>query len=84
MSVLGPTRRDFLRHASTAAVFIGGRLHPVFAEPSETSRKVSTIKKGTRVTVVGSAGDWLEVRSKQGNPPGFIRRDDAMFMEKQD
>jgi len=29
--------------------------------------------------VVRSAGDWLEVRSKHGKPPGFIRRDDAMF-----
>ena len=56
----------------------------VFAEPSGSSRRVSDIKKGTRVTVVGSAGDWLEVRSKHGNPPGFIRRDDAMFMERQD
>mgnify|MGYP001558600682 FL=1 len=56
----------------------------VFAEPSDSSRRVSNIKKGTRVTVVGSAGEWLEVRSKHGNPPGFIRRDDAMFMEKRD
>lgn len=55
----------------------------VFAEPAETARKVSSIKRGTRVTVVGSAGDWLEVRSKHGNPPGFIRRDDAMFVERQ-
>lgn len=56
----------------------------VFAEPSDTSRKLSTIKRGTRVAVVGSVGEWLEVRSKHGNPPGFIRRDDAMFVEKQD
>lgn len=54
----------------------------VFAEPSDSSRKVSTIKRGTRVAVVRSVGEWLEVRSKHGNPPGFIRRDDAMFMEK--
>ena len=54
----------------------------VFAEPSEASRKVSAVKRGTRVTVVGSVGDWLEVRSKHGNPPGFIRRDDAMFVER--
>lgn len=53
----------------------------VFSEPSEASRKVSAIKRGTRVTVVGSVGEWLEVRSKHGNPPGFIRRDDAMFVE---
>ncbi|TAJ79861.1 hypothetical protein EPO44_19090 [bacterium] len=56
----------------------------VFAEPSDSSRRVSNIQKGTRVTVVGSMGEWLEVRSKHGNPPGFIRRDDAMFVEKQD
>ncbi len=56
----------------------------VFAEPSAASRKVSAVKRGTRVTVVGSAGEWLEVRSKHGNPPGFIPRDDAMFLERQD
>jgi len=33
---------------------------------------------------VGSVGEWLEVRSKHGNPPGFIRRDDAMFVERKD
>jgi hypothetical protein len=26
---------------------------------------------------VRSVGDWLEIRSKHGNPPGFIRADDA-------
>src|SRR3990170_1038672 len=52
----------------------------VFAEPSSFSRKVSAINKGTRVMGVGSVGEWLEVRSKHGNPPGFIRRDDAMFV----
>ena len=56
----------------------------VFAEPSSFSRKVSAIDKGTRVTVVGSVGEWLEVRSKHGNPPGFIRRDDAMFVANRD
>ena len=55
----------------------------VFAEPSDSSRKLSTINRGTRVTVVGSEGEWLEVRSKHGNPPGFIRRDDAMFVDRQ-
>lgn len=56
----------------------------VFSEPSDTSRKVSTINKGTRVRVLGGVGEWLEVRSKHGNPPGFIRRQDAMFVERQD
>ena len=52
----------------------------VFEEPSASSRKVDTIPNGSKVRVVGSTGDWLEVRSKQGRPPGFIRRDDAVLM----
>jgi hypothetical protein len=52
----------------------------VFEEPSASSRKVGSIANGSRVRVVGSTGDWLEVRSKQGRPPGFIRRDDAVLM----
>jgi Bacterial SH3 domain len=52
----------------------------VFEEPSTSSRKVGSIANGSRVRVVGSTGDWLEVRSKQGRPPGFIRRDDAVLM----
>jgi hypothetical protein len=52
----------------------------VFEEPSASSRKVGSIANGSRVRVVGSTDDWLEVRSKQGRPPGFIRRDDAVLM----
>jgi TolA-binding protein len=53
----------------------------VFEEPSAASRKVGSIPNGTKVRVVGSAGDWLEVRSKSGRPPGFIRQDDAVLMK---
>jgi hypothetical protein len=53
----------------------------VFEEPSRSSRTVATIGPGTRVTVVGSRGEWLEVRSKHGKPPGFVRREDAMFLK---
>jgi uncharacterized protein YraI len=52
----------------------------VFEEPSASSRKVGSIPNGTKVRVVGSTGDWLEVRSKSGRPPGFIRQDDAVLM----
>jgi Tfp pilus assembly protein FimV len=57
------------------------RTTPVYERPSAASREVATISRGTRINVVGSQGDWLEVRSKRGNPPGFVRRDDAMFIE---
>jgi len=56
----------------------------VYEGPSDNSRQVATITMGTRVNVVGSAGDWLEVRSRRGNPPGFIRREDAMFVKGTD
>jgi hypothetical protein len=49
----------------------------VFAEPSSSSRVVSNIDSGIRVNVVASNAEWLEVRSRFGNPPGFIRRGDT-------
>jgi hypothetical protein len=53
------------------------RATTVYEEPSSTSRVVSQIGRGTRINVVRSAGDWLEVRSRRGNPPGYVRSDDA-------
>jgi hypothetical protein len=38
---------------------------------------ISKIESGTRINVVGSTGGWLEVRSRRGNPPGYVRADDA-------
>jgi FtsZ-binding cell division protein ZapB len=61
------------------SVYEAVRSTSVFQEPSASSRKVATISRGSRVRVVGSTGDWLEVRSRQGRPPGFIRRDDAVL-----
>ena len=80
----GSVSPPILRRTAEPGSYEVIRSADVFAEPSDSSRRVSTIKRGTRVTVVRSVGEWLEVRSKHGNPPGFIRRDDAMFMEKQD
>jgi hypothetical protein len=56
------------------------RATTVHEEPVNSSRVVFLIEKGTVVSVVRSNGDWLEVRSKHGNPPGFIRRNDAMLV----
>jgi hypothetical protein len=33
------------------------------------------------INVVSSAGGWLEVRSKRGNPPGYVRSDDARLID---
>ena len=54
------------------------RSTPVYEEPANSARVVAQITKGTEITVVGSNGGWLEIRSKHGKPPGFIRADDAM------
>jgi hypothetical protein len=45
--------------------------------PSSTSRVVSQLGRGTRINVVGAAGEWLEVRSRYGNPPGYVRSADV-------
>jgi len=55
----------------------------VLEKPSVSAREVALIQPGTTVNVVGSQGEWLEVRSKHGKPPGYIRRDDAMFRQAQ-
>jgi hypothetical protein len=58
------------------------RATAVYEEPSDAARVVTRIGRATRVNVVRSVGEWLEVRSKHGNPPGFIRADDATFVSR--
>lgn len=52
----------------------------VYENPSAAARVISQIGRGTRINVVSSAGDWLEVRSNRGNPPGYVRSDDARLI----
>ncbi|MDZ4343081.1 MAG: AgmX/PglI C-terminal domain-containing protein, partial [Candidatus Binatia bacterium] len=54
------------------------RLTTVYREPREDSQQVASIPEGIKVNVVAVRGEWLEVRSKVGNPPGFIRKDSAV------
>jgi hypothetical protein len=61
----------------TRGVFQTTRPTRVYSEPSEESDRVADIGKGTRVHVVNAQNGWLEVHSKHGRPPGFIRRDSA-------
>ena len=58
-------------------VFQTTRPTRVYSEPSEESDRVADIGKGTRVHVVNAQNGWLEIHSKHGRPPGFIRRDTA-------
>jgi uncharacterized protein YgiM (DUF1202 family) len=77
-----PSRAGPPRGAAEMSVYQAIRPTSVYEEPAASSRVVSQISKGTRVNVVRSLGDWLEVRSKGNNPPGFVRRDDVTFISK--
>ena len=74
---LNTSRREEIRRAdqnpSAERFYQTVRSTSVFEEPSASSRKVGNIGNGTKVRVVGSTDDWLEVRSKQGRAPGFIQ-----------
>lgn len=65
-----------------AGVYETTRTTSVYEGPSSAARVVTQINRGTRINVVGSSGDWLEVRSKHGNPPGYVRADDARLIGK--
>ncbi|MGH7875098.1 MAG: zinc-ribbon domain-containing protein [Candidatus Binatia bacterium] len=56
----------------------------VFDGPTPSARIVAGIEHGVRINVVASNGDWLEVHSRHGKPPGFIRKDDARLVERTD
>jgi hypothetical protein len=76
------SRSGGARSAAELGVYQTIRPTAVYEEPSAASRVLSQINKGTRVNVVRSLGDWLEVRSKGNNPTGFVRRDDMTFLTK--
>ncbi len=50
----------------------------VFSEPNEGSRPVARVEAGTEINVVSVRDDWLEVRSRHGRPPGFVRKNTAV------
>ncbi len=65
------------RQTTGPAVYETTRATTVYENPSSAARAISQIGGGTRINVVSSASGWLEVRSKRGNPPGYVRSDDA-------
>ena len=65
------------RSTAESGVYQTTRRTSVYEEPSAASRVIVQIEPGTRINVIGSSGAWLEVRSKRGNPPGFVRSTDA-------
>jgi hypothetical protein len=54
----------------------------VYSEPSDTSRLIVNIKPGMKINVVDSRDGWLEIRSKHGRPPGFLRQTAAVRIDQ--
>jgi myosin heavy subunit len=50
----------------------------VYSEPTENSQPVGRLSSGAQVNVVSAREGWLEIRSKNGRPPGFIKSDTAV------
>jgi len=50
----------------------------VYGAPSKNAPVVGNIGPGTKLNVVDSSDGWLEIRSKHGRPPGFVRQDAAV------
>ncbi|MGZ8424966.1 MAG: hypothetical protein ACXWYD_08470 [Candidatus Binatia bacterium] len=73
-----PTARRILEPGLYETV----RATDVHEEPLSSSRVLNRIGGGTEITVVRGLGQWLEVRSKHGNPPGFVRTEDAKFVAR--
>lgn len=65
-----------------AGIYQTTRSATVFESASASSQVVANIPAGTRLDVVSAKGEWLEVHSRRGNPPGFIRREDAALVDK--
>jgi type IV secretory pathway VirB10-like protein len=73
----GSSSASQTRLSPMAAVYETVRPTVVYAEPSTSSKVVSNIDSNVRLTVVGANNEWLELRSRLGNPPGFVRREHA-------
>ncbi len=52
----------------------------VYAAPSELSQQMGDIEPGVRVNVVTAKNGWLEIHSKHGRPPGYIRKESARVL----
>ena len=70
------------RRSAEPGVYEIIRATAVREEPSGAARRITDINKGTKINVVRTVGEWLEVRSKQGNPPGYVRLDDAVLVSR--
>jgi hypothetical protein len=55
---------------------------PLRSAPREDASVVSQLKPGIRVQVVGVVENYLEVHSKKGRPPGYVRKEHVRLVER--
>ena len=53
----------------------------IYKEPNEKSQKTWMFKKGAQVSIIGSNGDWVEVRDAEKRK-GFVKKD-VLFNKQQ-
>ena len=75
--VAQPVKQAKVPPAVAAGTYEVTRGTRVFAAPTELARQVGEIEPGLKVNVVNARDGWLEIHSKHGRPPGFIRGDAA-------
>ena len=54
------------------------RTTQVYTGPSENSALIGNIGPKMKLNVIDSSKGWLEIRSRHGRPPGFIRQEAAV------
>jgi hypothetical protein len=72
--------------AARSAAFSGARYEVVrstrvFSQPNDSSRPLARVEAGMEINVVGARDEWLEIRSRHGRPPGFIKKDTAVMKD---
>jgi myosin heavy subunit len=84
LPVSASTETEFSPQTSAAkparlqGIFKVTRPTQVYSRPSEASSRIASVGPGMTINVVDSREGWLEIRSKHGRPPGFIRQEAAV------
>ena len=68
-------RQNKIEPAAAPGTYEVTRRTRVFAAPTEFAQQLGEIEPGLKVNVVNARDGWLEIHSKHGRPPGYIRGD---------
>jgi hypothetical protein len=74
------SERLFVRRSADPGIYQTIRPTSVRTRASHSASVVDEIGSGARLNVLGSAGEWLIVRSNKLKAVVYVKRDDAMFL----